>query len=114
MSDKFGVHVDSARLTNPTVRAAIEALQRGDKEAWTSQFSADAKLFDDGKPRSLTEFTRQALGHERFTSIDRVESHGSQLIGHFHSDQWRDFVTYFRFELGPDGKIERLDIGQQE
>jgi hypothetical protein len=60
--------VDSAKLTNPTVRTAIEALQRGDKDAWASQFSSDAKLFDDGKPRSLGKFTREALGHERFTS----------------------------------------------
>jgi len=26
--------------------------------------------------RSLKEFTRDALGHERFTSIDRVENTG--------------------------------------
>ena len=106
--------VDSAKLTNPTVRAAVEALQKGDKQAWASQFSGHAKLFDDGNPRSLTAFTQEALGHERFTSIDRVESQGLHLIGHFHSDQWGDFISYFRFKLGPDGKIERLDIGQQQ
>jgi hypothetical protein len=104
--------VDSARLTNPTVRAAIEALQRGNREAWASQFSADVKLFDDGELRSLAEFTQEALGRERFTSIDRVEGHGLHLIGRFHSDRWGDFITYFIFKLGSDGKIERLDIGQ--
>jgi hypothetical protein len=104
--------VDSAKLTNPTVRIAVEALQRGDREAWASQFSADAKLFDDGEPRSLAEFTQEALGHERFTSIDRVEDLGLHLIGRFHSDRWGDFNTYFKFKLGPTGQIERLDIGQ--
>jgi hypothetical protein len=104
--------VDSVKLTNPTVRAAIEALQSGDKEAWASQFSADAKLFDDGELRSLAEFTQEALGRERFTSIDRLEGHGLHLIGRFHSDRWGDFSTYFIFKLGSDGKIERLDIGQ--
>jgi len=53
-----------------------------------------AKLYDDCTERSLVEFTRDALGHERFESIDRVESQGLYLTGKFH------------------GKIERLDIGQ--
>ncbi len=69
-------------LTNPVIKAAIEALQNGDR------------------------------GHERFTSIDRVENNGLDLTGAFHSDRWGDFQTYFRFQLSPAGKINRLDIGQ--
>ena len=57
------------RLTNPTVKAAIEALQKGDRTAWSALFETDAKLYDDGSPRSLEKFTEDALGHERFTSI---------------------------------------------
>jgi hypothetical protein len=98
-------------LTNPTVRAAIEALQRGDCKAWSELFETDAKLYDDGSPRSLAKFTKDALGHERFTSIERVENNGLDLVGGFHSDQWGDFRTYFRFHLSPSGKIKRLDIG---
>jgi hypothetical protein len=98
--------------TNPTVKAAIEALQSGDQKAWTALFEPGAKLYDDGAPRSLEKFTRDALGHERFTSIDLVENNGLDLIGAFHSDRWGDFRTYFRFQLSPSGKIRRLDIGQ--
>jgi hypothetical protein len=99
-------------LTNPTVSAAIEALQRGDCKAWSELFEADATLYDDGSPRSLAKFTKDALGHERFTSIERVENNGLDLVGGFHSDQWGDFRTYFGFHLSPSGKIKRLDIGQ--
>jgi hypothetical protein len=99
-------------LTNPTVKAAIAALQKGDRKAWSALFEPDASLYDDGAPRSLDKFTRDALGHERFTSIDRVENNGLNVIGAFHSDQWGDFRTYFRFQLSPSGKIQRLDIGQ--
>jgi hypothetical protein len=35
-------------LANPTVRAAIEALQRGDQVAWSTLFEPDAELYDDG------------------------------------------------------------------
>ena len=99
-------------LTNPVIKAAIEALQNGDRKTWSALFEPEAELFDDGSPRSLKDFTRDALGHERFTSIDRVENNGLDLTGAFHSDRWGDFQTYFRFQLSPVGKINRLDIGQ--
>jgi hypothetical protein len=99
-------------LTNPTVKAAIMALQSSDQKAWASLFEADAELYDDGSPRSLKDFTAGAFGHERFKSIDRIENDGLDVIGPFHSDQWGDFRTYFRFQLSSAGKIKRLDIGQ--
>ena len=46
------------------------------------------------------------------SSIDRVENNGLDLTGAFHSDEWGDFRTYFKFQLSPGRKIERLDIGQ--
>ena len=106
--------MNTDKLTNPTVKAAIDALQKGDQKAWLSLFEVDAKLFDDGSPRSLEKFTQEALGRERFTSIERVENHGLYLTGDFHSEQWGDFRTYFRFQLSATGKIKRLDIGQAE
>ena len=99
-------------LTNPTVKAVIEALQTGDLEAWSELFEPDVELLDDGSPRSFQEFTRDALGRERFTAIDRVENNGLDLTGAFHSDQWGDFHSYFRFRLSPTGKVKRLEIGQ--
>lgn len=101
-------------LTVPTVKAAIDALQRGDRKAWADLFQPGAKLFDDGAPRDLQAFTREAVGHERFTAIERVELHGLGVVGRFHSERWGDFRTYFRFQLSPDGKIHRLDIGQAD
>src|SRR5258708_29328392 len=91
-------------------QGAIEALQNGNRKTWAAHF--EAELYDDGSPRSLKEFTSDALGHERFTSIDRVENNGLDLTGAFHSDRWGDFQTYFSFQLSPGGKINRLDIGQ--
>jgi hypothetical protein len=101
-------------LKNPTVKAAIDAFQAGDRRAWSGLFEQDAELFDDGSPRSLEKFTRDAIGHERFTSLDRVSPDGLEVVGKFHSEQWGDFRTYFRFQVGSDGKISRLDIGQVE
>ena len=104
----------TAALTNPTVKAAIDALQRGDRKAWAALFEATAELYDDGSPRSLDTFTREAVGHERFTAIDRVENNGLDVFGAFHSPRWGDFQTYFKFQLSLAGKVTRLDIGQVE
>jgi hypothetical protein len=99
-------------ITNHVARAAIDALQKGDKDVWQSLFAEDAELFDDGKPRSLTKFADEVLGHERFRSIDHVENGGILIEGEFHSDTWGEFRTYFRFSLNQSERISRLEIGQ--
>ena len=104
--------MDTNALTNPTVKAALEALHKGDRHEWSALFEPGAQLFDDGRPRSLDHFTRDAVGHERFTSIDEVANGGLNVVGHFHSDRWGDFRSYFNFQLSPSGKIQRLEIGQ--
>jgi hypothetical protein len=104
--------MDLRKLANPKVRGAIDALQAGDETAWLAFFTADARLTDDSSPRSFAGFSEDALGQERFTSIDRVDNKGLDVYGSFHSDRWGDFETYFKFHLGSDGKFVRLDIGQ--
>lgn len=104
--------MDTSGLTNKTVKNAFNAWQDGDQKRWLSFFTDDAQLFDDGNPRDFQSFSTEAIGHERFTSIDKVENDGTHIFGQFHSDQWGDFKTYFKFHLDEDGKIYRLDIGQ--
>ncbi|WP_461532216.1 hypothetical protein [Sinomicrobium sp.] len=106
--------MDTSKLINATVKNAFEALQKGDREAWSSLFTADAELYDDGNLRDLKAFNSHAIGHERFTSIDKVENDGKDIYGQLHSDQWGDFKTYFKFHIDDTGKIYRLDIGQAE
>ncbi len=104
--------MNNDKLTNATVKKAIDALQAADSKAWFGLFTADAALYDDGNKMNFKSFFEKALGHERFTSIDKVENNGLDLYGKFHSDQWGDFKTYFKFHINADGKINRLDIGQ--
>ncbi|HEX9510704.1 MAG TPA: hypothetical protein VF939_09480 [Puia sp.] len=103
---------DSGKLTNPVVKKAIEALQTGNADTWFSLFTNKAELFDDGHKVDLITFFKKALGHERFISLDKVENEGLDLYGRFHSDNWGEFQTYFKFQIDAAGKIHRLDIGQ--
>lgn len=96
---------------NPMVKQAIQALQNGEKLPG-NLFTFDAEMFDDGIRRDLKSFARDAVGKEKFTSIDKVETDGCDVYGSFHSPQWGDFLTYFKFAVNGDGKIKWLDIGQ--
>jgi hypothetical protein len=40
--------MNTDKLTNPTVKPAIDALQSGDRKSWAALFEADAQLYDDG------------------------------------------------------------------
>ncbi len=99
-------------LTNPVVKSAINALEKGDLKSWLDLFTKEAELSDDGRQTDFNHFSKNAIGHERFTTIDKVENNGLDVFGHFHSDRWGDFKTYFKFRINADGKISRLDIGQ--
>ena len=101
------------KITDPAVRAALTAWQTADKAAWLRSFAADPQLYDDGNARDFAEFTN-AIGTERFVTIDRIEDGGRAVYGQFHSDHWGDFRTYFRFTPRVDGRFTRLDIGQAD
>lgn len=49
--------MNTKAITNPTVKAAIDALQKGDWDAWSALFEPDAELYDDDTTRSLETFT---------------------------------------------------------
>ena len=101
-------------LTNPIVRAAVTALNAGDRAAWLALFTPNAHLTDDGNSRGVVEWSDSELfgkGKGRITAIDRTEENGLLLYAQFHSEQWGSFSTFFRFTLEGD-KIAQLDVGQ--
>jgi hypothetical protein len=99
------------QLTNDR-QGRDQTLQKGCRHARSALFEPNAQLFDDGRPRSLDEFAKEALGRERFTSIEEVTNGGPNVVGQFHSDPWGDFRTDFNFRLSSSGQIVRRDIGQ--
>jgi hypothetical protein len=104
--------MDTNKLTNLAVKKAFDAWQEGDSKTFLSFFTSDAKLYDDGNSRDFSQFVKDACGHEKFTSIEKVESNGLDITGNFHTESWGDFKTYFKFKINTEGKINRLDIGQ--
>ena len=106
--------MDLSKITNRSVKQAVEALQANDLEAWYGCFTDNAVFTDDGRTLNFKSFFDNAFNKkERFLSIDRVENDGKAIYGNFYAGQWGTFNVYFRFHQAPDGKFDRLDIGQE-
>jgi len=61
--------METNRISNKTVKAAIEAWQQGNSELWLSFFTEDAKLFDDGNSRNFKKFSTEAYRTRTFYTI---------------------------------------------
>lgn len=106
--------MDIESLQHPVVKAAISAMQRGDRQAWLDLFATNAVFTDDGQRQDLVRWSdRELFGAStgQLTSVDRQKDGGLSLIGSFRSDRWGEFKTFLRFHV-QDGKITRLDVGQ--
>lgn len=104
--------MDYSKISNETVRAAINAWQNGDKNTFLSFFTANPALTDDGNPRDFQGFVDEACGKEKYLEIDSVENNGTEIYGKFDAGRWGVFRVYFKFHADQEGKFNRLDIGQ--
>ena len=105
--------MDLSKISNGTVKQAIESLQANDKEAFYSHFTTDAKFSDDGNERDFKAFFDNAFNHkEKFLTLDKIENGGKNIEGDFYAGQWGTFKVFFNFTLNSNDKIERVDIGQ--
>lgn len=101
------------KITNGTIRKAIEALQAHDKDQWFSFFTENVVFTDDGKTLDFKSFFDNAIDKkEKFLSIDAVENNSKDIYGNFFAGQWGTFRVYFKFHVNAEGKFDRLDIGQ--
>jgi hypothetical protein len=109
------INVNPAELSHPIVRAAIEAINTNDRQAWFDLFTDDAALTDDGDPRDFRDWSDSELFGSyrcRVDAINREEADGTLIHADFHSGRWGDFKTFMKFTL-KNNRIVRLDVGQE-
>lgn len=105
------VSISEKLITNPTVRKAIDALQRGEVRGWLSLFVKNAVVYDHGNAMTAGEFIEKSAGREYFTRIDRADDTGLCVVGSYHTVQWGDFLVSFQFAVA-GRRICRLDVSQ--
>lgn len=104
-------NMDLSQIKDETVKQAIEALQEGNK-SWYEFFTENPVMTDDGNPVDFKSFFSNALGKEKFLTIDRVENNSKDIYGNFQAGKWGVFPVFFKFHKNKEGKFDRLDIGQ--
>jgi hypothetical protein len=104
--------IGSGVYLHPTVRSAISAMQAGDRLAWLSCFTAGAKLFDNGKRRSLFNFTRDYIGSLHLSAIERSDNDGRDVYGAIRIHGEEDAPVFFKFRMDAAAMCNRLDIGR--
>ena len=98
--------------SDPTVRALVEAINSGDRAAFTALLTPDVSMSDDGSERDLQAWIDKEIftvnGH---MDVESESDGGRALIAGFRNDTWGQMRTSWRFTVG-DGRISRFDTGQ--
>ncbi|UQX02755.1 nuclear transport factor 2 family protein [Streptomyces sp. RerS4] len=105
--------IQANRLSDPTVRAFVTAVNAGDQQAFQALLAPGATMSDDGSDRDIADWSEREI----FSSGGRmdVESEadgGRSLIVDYRNDTWGAMRTAWRFEVTGDGRVSRFETGQ--
>ncbi|MDH6124671.1 nuclear transport factor 2 family protein [Kitasatospora sp. GP82] len=104
--------ISTAKLSDPTVRAAVSAINSNDRQAFLDLLTEDATMSDDGSDRDL----RQWIDHEIFSTrghmdVQSESDGGRALLANFSNETWGEMRTAWKFTVD-HGKISRFETGQ--
>ena len=99
-------------VTDPAVRALLDAINAGDRGAFLAALTPDATMSDDGTERDLAEWVdREIFTSNGHLDVESASDGGRSLIANYRNDTWGAMRTSWRFTV-TDGKISRFDTGQ--
>ncbi|MGF1431553.1 nuclear transport factor 2 family protein [Kitasatospora sp. LaBMicrA B282] len=100
------------KLSDPTVRAVVTAINAGDRAAFSELLAPDATMSDDGSDRDLTDWTeREIFSSHGHMDVERESDGGRGLVASFRNDTWGEMRTAWHFEV-EHGKVTRFETGQ--
>ncbi|MFJ1756325.1 nuclear transport factor 2 family protein [Kitasatospora sp. NPDC088134] len=105
--------IPQEKLTDPTVRAFVTAVNSGDRAAFEALLAPGATMADDGSARDLADWTDREIwsSHGRM-SVTRESAAGRALTVDYRNDTYGEMRTAWRFDLAADGRITHFETGQ--
>jgi hypothetical protein len=104
----------TADVTEPAVRALIDAINTGDRDAFFALLTPDATMSDDGRDRDLHQWVdREIFSSQGRMSVESATDGGRSLIADYSNATYGAMHTFWRFTLR-DGKISRFETGQAD
>ncbi|MEU3826902.1 nuclear transport factor 2 family protein [Streptomyces sp. SID486] len=105
--------IQPAKLSDPAVRAFVNAVNSHDREGFLSLLAPDATMADDGSDRDLAEWIDQEIFSSRgHMDVDNESDGGRTLVARYRNDTWGEMRTRWSFTVGDDGRISRFETGQ--
>ncbi|WP_329567225.1 nuclear transport factor 2 family protein [Kitasatospora sp. NBC_01266] len=101
-----------AKLSDPTVRALVAAINDNDRAAFLALLTEGATMSDDGSDRDLQQWIDKEIFSSRGHMEVQTESDGGRaLIANFRNETWGEMRTAWRFTV-ENGRISRFETGQ--
>ncbi|MFC4507661.1 MULTISPECIES: nuclear transport factor 2 family protein [Streptomyces] len=105
--------IQTGKLTDPAVRAFVNAVNGGDEQALQTILTDDATMADDGSDRDLAQW----IDREIFSSRGRMDvvnesNGGHDLVVNYRNDTYGEMRTRWHFDVTDDGHISRFETGQ--
>ncbi|WP_329216656.1 nuclear transport factor 2 family protein [Streptomyces sp. NBC_01485] len=105
--------IQTARLSDPAVRAFVTAVNAHDEGAFRSLLTPDATMADDGSDRDLVQWIeREILSSHGHMDVTKESDGGRALIADYSNDTWGEMRTKWSFTVEDDGRISRFETGQ--
>lgn len=103
----------TAEVTDPVVRALIDAINAGDRDAFWAALAPDATMSDDGRDRDLHQWVdRELFSGPGRMEVESATDGGRSLIAENTNDTYGTMRTFWRFTVR-DGRISRFETGQR-
>ena len=104
--------IEVDKLSDPTVRMFVSAINAGDRDAFFAILAPAATMSDDGRERNLDEW----VDREIFSAAGRMEvesesDDGRSLLASYTNSTWGAMRTRWRFVVD-GGRISRFETGQ--
>jgi hypothetical protein len=99
-------------LADPVVRAFVEAVNAGDREAFFALLADGATMADDGSDRNLQEWVdREIFSSDGRMEVDSQSDDGRSLVVSYTNSTYGTMRTNWEFFV-EGGKIGRFETGQ--
>jgi len=104
--------IATAKLSDPTVRALVTAINDNDRAAFLALLAEGATMSDDGSDRDLEHWVDREIFSSRGHMEVQTESDGGRaLVANFRNETWGEMRTAWRFTV-EGGKVSRFETGQ--
>lgn len=101
-----------SKLSDPTVRSVVTAINAGDRRAFLACFVDEPTMSDDGTERNFQDWIdREIFKSGGHMDVESQSDDGRRLIARYRNDTYGEMRTSWAFVVD-DERVSRMECGQ--